>query len=295
MKGEGIVEWFNRLNDSIDYLESHMESELNIDEVAKVALSSKFHFQRMFHMVTGITVAEYVRKRRLTLAAQELSTSDAKVIDIAFKYGYKTPESFTKAFYKVHGINPSKVRKLGINLKAYPRLSFQIQIKGEDAMNYRIVEKEGFKIIGVTKRVTTVDGKNYEIIPKFWQEVNSKGLCDKLSEHMGELGLLGICMDFSPEQEEFTYVIGCEKTQNQVPEGFIEKEIPPSTWAIFESIGSMPGAIQNVWKRIFSEWFPATGYEHADAPELEVYLPGDPNDSNYKCEVWIPIINKDNK
>ncbi|WP_330577850.1 helix-turn-helix transcriptional regulator [Alkaliphilus pronyensis] len=135
------MDLLNRLRDSIDYLEEHLEDKLDIDQVAKISLTSKFHYQRLFHMITGITVAEYVRKRRLTLAAQMLATSNAKVIDVALKYGYQSPEAFTKAFYRIHGINPSEVRDKGIVLKAYPRLSFQLQIKGEKAMNYRIVEK----------------------------------------------------------------------------------------------------------------------------------------------------------
>lgn len=286
------MEWLNRLRESIDYLEEHMESKLDIDSAAKIALSSRFHFQRMFHMTTGVTVAEYVRKRRLTLAAQELTTSDIKVIDVALKYGYQTPEAFSKAFQKIHGVNPSEARDLGINLKAYPRISFQIQIKGEKAMNYRIVEREAFKIIGKSKRVTTADGKNFEIIPRFWEESNNNGLCDQLCKLAGGLGLLGVCMDFDHEEEVLTYMIAVEKPQEEVPGGLIEKEIPAATWAIFESVGPMPNAIQEIWERIFSEWFPATGYEHANAPELEVYLPGNPNDDNYKCEVWIPIIKK---
>ncbi|MFZ5967819.1 MAG: AraC family transcriptional regulator [Bacillota bacterium] len=286
------MEWLNRLRDSIDYLEEHMESKIDMDAAAKIALSSKFHFQRMFHMTTGVTVAEYVRKRRLTLAAQELTTSDAKVIDVALKYGYQTPEAFTKAFQKIHGVNPSEARDLGINLKAYPRISFQIQIKGEKAMNYRIVEKDAFKIVGKSKRVTTVDGKNFQIIPEFWEEANNTGLCEQLCKFQGSLGLLGVCMDFDHEKEALTYVIAVEKPQIEVPDDLVEKEIPAATWAIFESVGPMPKAIQDVWERIFSEWFPATGYEHANAPELEVYLPGNPNDDDYKCEVWIPIIKK---
>lgn len=292
LKGEETVEWINRLNDSIDYLEDNIHLKLDMDQAAKVALSSKFHFQRMFHMITGVTVAEYVRKRRLTLAAQELATSNAKVIDIALKYGYQTPEAFTKAFNKIHGINPSKARDVGIKLKAYPRFSFQIQIKGEKVMNYRIVEKESFKIIGRCESITTVDGKNYEIIPKLWEEANKNGLCQELLENSGELGLLGICMDYNAEEEKFTYVIASEKTCDDIPKDLREIEIPSGTWAVFESIGPMPGAIQEVWKRIFTEWFPATGYEHADAPEIEAYLPGNPQDSDYKCEVWIPIIKK---
>lgn len=284
------MEWLDRLRDSIDYLENNMESKFDIDMAARIALSSRFHFQRMFYMITGVTVAEYVRKRRLTLAAHELTTSDTKVIDVALKYGYQTPEAFAKAFQKIHGVSPSEARELGINLKAYPRISFQIQIKGEEAMNYRIVEKEAFKIIGKAKRVTTVDGKNLEIIPKFWDEVCENGLYEKLKGMAGSLGILGICTDFAPDQEELTYIIAVEKAQSETPDGLIEREIPANTWAIFESVGPMPKAIQEVWKRIFSEWFPATGYEHANGPELEVYLPGNMEDSNYKCEVWIPII-----
>lgn len=286
------MEALNRLRDSIEYLEKNMETKLDIEEAAKIALASKFHFQRMFHMLTGVTVAEYVRKRRLTLAAQELSASDTRVIDVALKYGYATPEAFTKAFQKLHGINPSEVKALDISLKAYPPISFQIQIKGEKAMDYRIVEKDGFKIIGKSKRVTTVDGKNFEIIPEFWQESNQNGVCEELSKHMGELGLLGVCMNYDHQQEEFDYVIAIEKPEKEMAGDFVVEEIPDATWAIFESVGPMPGAIQDVFQRIFSEWFPATGYEHADAPELEVYLPGDPSASDYKCEVWIPIIKK---
>ncbi|MBM7614936.1 AraC family transcriptional regulator [Alkaliphilus hydrothermalis] len=286
------MEYLSRLNASIDYLEKNIEDKLNIDEVAKMALTSKFHFQRMFHMVTGVSVAEYVRRRRLTLAAQKLATSDVKVIDVALKYGYQTPESFSKAFSKMHGINPSEVRGQGMDLKAYPRLSFHIQIKGEAVMNYRIVEKEGFKVVGQSKLVTTKEGKNFEIIPKFWDEVNSNGVCRELESRVGEMGILGICMDFCHEKDEFTYVVAAEKLNGDVPNHMIEKEIPASTWAVFESIGPMPTAIQDVIKRIYSEWFPATGYEHAGGPELEVYLPGNPNDPNYKCEVWVPINKK---
>jgi AraC family transcriptional regulator len=243
-------------------------------------------------MTTGITVAEYVRKRRLTLAAQELATSGIKVIDAALKYGYQTPEAFTKAFQKVHGISPSEVRELGKSLKAYPRISFQIQIKGEEAMNYRIVDKEAFKVVGVSKGVTTVDGKNLEIIPGFWDECYDKGICKRLSDMAGSMGMLGICMDFEYEKDMFNYVIAVEKQGTAVPEGLVEKEIPAATWAIFESVGPMPDSIQKVWSRIFSEWFPATGYEHADAPEMEVYPAGDASRDDYKCEVWIPVVKK---
>lgn len=146
---------------------------------------SKYHYQRMFHMITGVTVADYIRKRRLTMAAQELASSSTKVLDVALKYGYQTPEAFTKAFQRLHGMNPSDARKQGANLKAFPRFSFQIQIKGIEAMNYQIMEKESFSIMGVEKKVSTRDGENFRVIPGFWQEVTQDGTCDNLGEMAG--------------------------------------------------------------------------------------------------------------
>ena len=286
------MDWLKKLSDSLDYIEEQIEFNLDIDHLAQLAGLSKFHYQRMFTMLTGFTVAEYFRKRKLTLAAQELASSSIKVIDIALKYGYATPESFAKAFRKMHGISPSEAREAGQRLKAFPRLTFQIQVKGVKDMNYKIIDKEAFKVVGKAIRVSTTNGENYRTISQFWEESNKNGLCNRLYNFAGELGMLGICTDFNHDQEEFTYLIAVENPQESSLENFEEREIPAQTWAIFESIGPMPTAIQDVWKRIFSEWFPATGYEHANGPELEVYLPGNPADENYRCEVWIPIIKK---
>ena len=284
------MDWLKKHSDSLDYIEEQIEFNLDIDHLAQLAGLSKFHYQRMFTMLTGFTVAEYFRKRKLTLAAQELASSSIKVIDIALKYGYATPESFAKAFRKMHGISPSEAREAGQRLKAFPRLTFQIQVKGVKDMNYKIIDKEAFKVVGKAIPVSTVNGENYRTITQFWEESNKNGLCNRLYNFAGELGMLGICTDFNHDQEEFTYLIAVEKPQGSSLENFEVREIPAQTWAIFESIGPMPTAIQDVWKRIFSEWFPATGYEHANGPELEVYLPGNPADENYRCEVWIPII-----
>lgn len=285
------MEWLERMNKALIYLDGCMEKEVNIEEAARLAYSSTFHFQRLFHALTGFTVAEYVRKRRLTLAAQELAAGSGRVLDVALKYGYDTPESFSKAFRKVHGISPSAAREPGVSLKAFPRLSFHISLKGDKDMNYKIMDKEAFQVIGKSIRVTTRDGENLRRIPAFWQEVMQDGTHDRLSALAGKMGLLGICMDFDQQQEMITYLIAIEKPEGPTPEGFEEREMPASTWAVFESVGVLPQAIQKVWERIFSEWFPATGYEHAGGPELEVY-PDGPNDENYRCEVWVPIIKK---
>lgn len=175
----------------------------------------------------------------------------------------------------------------------YDRLQIiKMHTGGGKYMNCKVVNKEEFKVIGKSIRVTTVGDKNFVDIPKFWDEANQTGLCEDLFKYASELGLLGICMEHDEAQKEFTYVIACEKTVEEIPKDLIEKEIPASTWAIFESIGAMPNAIQAVWKYIYSEWFPTAEYKHAGGAELEVYLPGNPNDENYKCEVWIPVVKK---
>lgn len=283
------LEYIKSLNKSIDYLEENLCENLEIEEIAQIACLSKFHFQRMFNMLAGYTIAEYIRKRRLTLAAQELSSDNSKVIDVAIKYGYSTAESFSKAFSRLHGINPSAVKSTGSKLKAYPRLFFQLKLQGAKNMDYRIVEKEEFDVVGKSISVSTVDGQNFKEIPEFWNECNKNGFCDKLYPYADELGVLGICMDYEEDKDRMRYMIAVEKSEAELDFEIEERSIPANSWAVFEVTGPMPDAIQKVWKRIYSEWFPSTGYEHAGGPELEVYLPGDPDAENYRSEIWIPI------
>jgi AraC family transcriptional regulator len=278
---------------AIDYMEQHMEEQLDVVEAAKAAYSSTFHFQRMFHMLTGMTVAEYMRKRKLTLAAQELAmSSDAKVLDIALKYGYDSPESFAKAFRRVHGTTPSAAREPGVSLKAYPRISFHLSLKGDKDMDYKIVERKGFDVIGKLIKVSCKDGENFRRIPEFWYECNKDGTVDKLCAIGKGNAILGICMEMEFDKEMMSYMIAVE-SNGGVPDGsFTTRTIPAASWAVFTSIGPLPGAIQQVTERIFQEWLPATGFEHAEAPELEVYPEGDTTAADYRCEVWIPVVKK---
>lgn len=284
------MEKLQKLLDSIEYIESNLDKNLEIEEIAKVACMSKFHFQRMFSMLTGYTVSEYIRNRRITVAAQELVHSKAKVIDVALKYGYESPEAFTKAFRKIHGVSPSAAKKNSQSLKAYPKLSFQIQLKGDVEMDYKIVEKKGFTVVGKSIRTTTIGGENNRKIANFWKEANQNGLVEELEKNCGSLGIVGVCLDFDSQQENLTYLIGAEKNIDHVPSDWEEREIPAETWAVFPVHGAMPDAIQKSWERIFSEWFPATRYEHSGGPEMEVYSSnGDPSSEDYYSEIWIPV------
>ena len=284
--------WVESLQRAIDYMEAHMEEPVTIEEIAKEANSSVFHFQRTFAILTDCSVAEYLRRRRLTLAAQELSATDQKIIDIAYKYGYDTPEAFSKAFRRQHSVTPSDARKNLGELQSFNRLAIQVNLKGADPMKYRIVEKESFQAIGVKREFSLQGGENLSGIPDMWMEMNQDGTSDAIAKlQSGEInGLLGICANFE-DGTTMDYWIAAESAQ-AVPEGFQQVEIPASKWGVFEVHGAMPDAMPKLWKQIFSEWFPSNQYENAGTAELEVYPAGDAYSDEYVSEIWIPLKRK---
>jgi AraC family transcriptional regulator len=285
------MDWLDRMNRALDYIEHHLEDGVSIEEAAKAAYSSAFHFHRLFHMVTGITVTEYIRRRRLTLAAQELASTQNRVVDVALKYGYDSPESFAKAFRRLHGIPPSEARNPGVRLKAFPRMEFQLSLKGVHAMDYRIVDREAFRIIGKVLDTTCRDGENLREIPKFWHDGYADGWIPRLESRTGKMAM-GVCLPMNPGQEELSYMIGVEAGSEPAGDELTVYTVPPLTWAVFTAVGPVPGSVQETFRRIFPEWFPSTNYEHAHGPELEVYLDGDSSAPDYRCEVWIPIVKK---
>lgn len=284
------------LNNAIEYVEKNLDSTLDIDEIAKTAYSSRYHFQRMFHAVTGFTLTEYIRNRRLTLAAEEVAATDSKLIDIALKYGYESPDAFTKAFKRLHGITPSALKKSNVKIKAFPKLSFQISIKGECEMIYRIVEKDAFKVFGVEFETTTLNGACYKEIPEFCDKIWEDGTHYKINKILGysEKHMLhGIHYDFK-EDGSRRYMMGWEVPEKDIPQEYKTLDIAPCTWAVFEGKGSMPEgiAIQDVWRRIYSEWFPSSGFEQVEGPCIEKYFWDDNQYVDYTCEVWIPVKRK---
>jgi AraC family transcriptional regulator len=296
------MDWLEKMNGAIQYLEDHLLDEIDYDEVAKRAWCSSYHFQRMFSFITDVSVSEYVRRRRLTLAAFELQKKDVKVIDLSLKYGYDSPVSFARAFQNLHGTTPTLARDKGVTLKAFPKLSFHISIKGDVEMNYRIEEKEKFRVFGVEKTVDSTNGNNFIIIPKFWQDSFADGTVDRLSKipvnnSPKGLGCVNAIMcygDMTPDA--FQYMIGVIDFAGDasIPSEMAVVDVASFTWAIFTTEVHKPNEttekIQALWQRIFSEWFPTAGYEHAAGPELELYYMPDEN-SSYS-EVWIPVVKK---
>lgn len=282
------MDWIKRLNSAINYMEEHMEEEIDIDKVAAIAACSSYHFQRMFAYMAEVPLSEYIRRRRMSLAATELLKNESKVIDTALKYGYDSPTAFNRAFKSVHGIAPSKIREEGALIKAYPPIHFHITIKGESEMNYRIVKKEAFKIIGISMPLEKELEKNFEIVPKMWGRASTDGTIEALLKMMNSepKGILGVSSCGS--LEEWKYYIAVASNLD-VPEGFEEFEVPEATWAIFSGEGKSI-SIQELEERIVREWLPTSGYEYANAPDVEVYFNADPENAIY--EVWIPVIKR---
>lgn len=277
-----------RMNTTIEYIEEHLLEELHMPTIAKAAGTSESEIQKTFYALTGISIVEYVRRRRLTLAGFELQKREKSVLEIALEYGYTSPDSFTRAFRQMHGTTPSAVKKGGCLLKSYGKITFVLTIKGVNAMNYKILKKEEMRIIGFKKWFSTENDSQLTEIPKMWDSVTEE-MKKKITALSNNDGVVGLCADMY--DGGFDYWIGC-MSDKECPEDLEEITIPASSWAVFEIIGSMrplPNAMQDIWKRIYSEWLPNSVYEHAMLPEIEYYSSGDMMADDYKSEIWIPV------
>jgi AraC family transcriptional regulator len=286
------VDTLERMNQALAYIEEHLADEIDFNQIERLALCSEYHFRRMFSFLAGVTISEYIRRRRLTLAAFELVHREALVMDIALKYGYNSPDSFTRAFYNLHGITPTEARHIGQPLKAYPRMTLQLMIKGETEMNYRIEEKPGFRIVGITKRVPLIyEGVNPEIA-SMWESLNDDMISTlKALSNVEPMGLLSASTNFSEgrlDGGELDHYIGVATTREH-PENLIRLEVPASTWAVFESVGPFPETLQNIWGRIYSEWFPSSSYEQVAGPEILWNESKDVSSPTFRSEIWIPV------
>lgn len=286
------MEWIERLNKALRYVEENLEEKVDFAEVANQAYTSGFHFQRLFSVVSGITLAEYIRRRRLTLAASEIQEG-SDILETAVKYGYESQASFTRAFSRMHGVTPGQSREPGVTIKAYPPLSFQLSIKGEHSMDYEIRKMGNFKIAGHKRRFTSKDGKNYVDIPQFWQESCEKNWTPLMMSKAAPQGnlkgaLLGVCLNHNDADESFDYMIAMEPKDDADLKDLCVVNAEPKTWAIFKGEGTMPEAIQKTWHRIFQEWFPATEYINDEGPQMEVYF-DEKEGGVTPFEIWIPV------
>ena len=285
------MEWTDAIQSAISFIEQHITDDITAEDVANHVHISSFYFQKGFSMLCGYSVTEYIRNRRLALAGGALAATDMKIIDIAMKYGYDSPDSFTKAFTRFHGVSPAMVRKNDVTIKTFAPLKLEILLKGGYLMNYKIIEKESFTVLGASKKFEYENCK--QEIPLFWQEHYAKGH----GKYVG--GMFGINIDEQMGNDSFEYLIADLYNPNtEIPEGFVTRTIPAFTWAVFSCDGPLPTALQDVNTKIFSEWLPALKeYEFAAGYCVEMYdaadkYPRGVQDENYHSEIWIPIRKK---
>lgn len=284
------MNWVKIIEDAVGYIEGNITGDLTVSRIAKEVNTSAFYFQKGFSMLCGYTVGEYVRMRRLSIVGEELLSSDEKVIDLAIKYGYDSPDSFTKAFTRFHGITPTDVRRGGAVLKSFAPLHIKLSLEGGCVMEYRIEEKPAFKVMGIS-RDFSYENANVEI-PKFWDEAFIQ------ASERPVMGMYGVCFDEEMGGNQFRYMIADDLDAEQAERKHLEvQEIKAHVWAVFPCRGAMPLPLQEVNRRIFSEWLPASSYEIAEGYNIEYYSnPADfkkgMQDPEYYAEVWIPVKEK---
>ncbi|WP_152655770.1 AraC family transcriptional regulator [Oceanobacillus sp. CFH 90083] len=284
------MDTLDSMNAAIDYIEAHLDKEMNYQQAARIACFSEHHFKRMFSFLAGIPLSEYVRRRRLTLAALELRDSGRKVIDVALKYGYQSPDSFSRAFQELHQVLPSIVKQTGVSLKAYPRITFHISVKGDVEMKYRFVEKAAFQVVGYKE---VMHPENGDFNPSLWNTLTDEDYArlEMLSSEDTDLnGILNMtvntCHGEEPNEEALEYYIAVV-TEQAAPANLAVLNVPKQQWAVFDAEGDTPDAFTDTWSRVYTEWFPTSGYELADAPEIINSV------HDTKTEIWIPVHYKD--
>lgn len=278
------MDWVRMINQAITFMEDHLTDEITLADIAKSVNLSAFHFQRAFSLLTEMSPAEYLRKRRLSQAGAELADGKSKVVDVALKYGYDSPESFTKAFTRFHGSSPMQVKN-GSSIRFMNRYTLRITIDGGGIMEYRIEKWEAMDLLVHTGRFHAETCE--QEIPAFWDAYYASEELKKVP------GYLGVCAQQKTDDDVFSYGIGCRASDVEgVLEGFEILHLPENTWAVFKCVGPTPKAVQEMWERIYREWLPVADYELVPDCEIENYLPGNPASRNYVTEICFPVKRK---
>lgn len=285
------MEWTVCISNAIRYIEEHLTEELTTEDIARQALVSPYYFQKGFAMLCGFTVGEYIKKRRLTLAGSKLVSTDQKIIDIALECGYDSPDSFTKAFTRFHGATPSSVRKGEAMIKAFAPLKINLTLEGGDTMDYKIVSKAAFTIIGISKVLRYEEAAAES--PKLWAAFYESG------KDVHVRSVYGVSIDEQMDGDRFEYWVADNyDPAHDIAQGFSTRTIPAHTWAVFACKGAASHVMPEVHRQIFAEWLPGCrDYEIAAGYHVEMY--GDPaayangvQDDSYYSEIWIPVRQK---
>lgn len=276
-----IIQFFN---ETINYIESVLDSEIDEDKITHLSTYSYPMFSRLFSILTDTTLSEYIRSRKLTEAAVLLRDTDIKVIDIAMKYGYESSDSFGMAFKKFHGFTPSEVRK-GKPFKIVSRIQLALSVKGGRSMNITIQNKKAFTIAGLNEQNISAS-----LCPSIWEKLYEKYSHDELAR-LGEGQSVGVCYNVE-QPSTINYIAGYIVTDVDKAKsmGLDVLKVEEAEYAIVELTGSVPECIHNGWKYAIEVFFPEHGYVHSGKPDFEYYYEGDMDSKDYKMELWIPIV-----
>ena len=272
------MNYINEIQKAIDYIEVNLDKDINFDIVAKEVGMSAFYFHRIFSAVVGVSPTTYIRNRRLTVAAQEISKNNENIVDIAFKYGFESHEAFSRAFKNFHGVVPKLAKKDGNEFKNFSRANLEFEVNTNNILNYRIESKEVIKVLAFLRKFNI---ENKDEISKYWKELKESGTLEKISNNYKK-DLLGICIG---KQSDFEYKYGIGVEQTEDIETNIEMEtieIPKSTWVVFKCEGQDEKNINELWSRIYKEFFITSSYKQCMDIDFELY-----DDKN--TEIWIPI------
>ncbi|MFD7126975.1 MULTISPECIES: AraC family transcriptional regulator [Streptomyces] len=281
-----------RLNDAMEHIEAHLGERIEAAELARIAMTSEYHFRRMFSALAGLPLSEYIRRRRMTVAGAEvLGDPDRTLLDVAVRYGYDTGEGFARAFRAVHGIGPGEARRSGAVLRSQQRLAFRLVVEGSTAMQYKLVEKDAFRVVGRKARVPLIHEGPNPAIAEFIRGIGREEL-DRIAALSDQepAGIVGVSDQLDPSRAEGTeldyyhgVVSGAEP-----PEGLDALDVPAGTWAVFENEGEFPQALQYLWRDVFTQWFPSNPYASRPGPEiLRVRLSEE--GKRARAELWIPV------
>ena len=283
-------------------MEAHILEDINYTEVAKSVHMSSYHFHRTFSFITGMTANEYIRKRRLALAARELQTTNISVIAAAYKYGYESPESFSKAFSRFHGSTPKQAKQKGTKLHLFNPLVIKISLEGGSIMDYRIEHREGQRFLALVKSFPNeiINDDSDHTIPDFWTECSEKNLIApmKLLPVEGKRDVYGLCAPARINETHFNYGIGIlidEDTDPANLDQFIKSgysiwETEPADYAVFKCFGSNGDCLGETWGKFFKEFIPQTGYQQTDDTDYEIYF--EKGEQGLFCELWVPVSQK---
>ena len=285
------MEVIDKINNALEYIEENITGEIDYNQITRRVCCSVYHFERMFSYFTGVSLSQYIRRRRLTLAAFDLREG-AKVMDVAVKYNYNSPEAFSRAFKNMHGVMPTIVRNTDVPLKAYPKLSFNLSVDGDMEINYRIVENKSYNVCGIIKDIPRAPGESNTTITEFWSNNIANGVIGQFHQDIGlpyETALNAALFNFRPNV--FSYMICYDSPTYNIPDCYTALSVPPLTWAVF-STPEHPGSettslVKHIRKRISQEWFPISGFIPAKGPEFELFKR---RGRLYIVEIWIPII-----